>query len=315
MAKRLWLPIAMLLTVVSFAQKPAEIGLISDNDVYTSPINDQYYTNGIELLYRYLGTSGNENVAKKITEFRAGHYIFNPQSVRAADLRAHDRPFAGYLFAEAGINTFYTNESVLKLNFQAGVVGPKSGARQFQTRLHEVLGLPTVRGWDYQIKNTLALQGNAVYLQKVLAGRYHETTDFYLQAQADAGTIWVGASVGVMVRISLRGLLLPMFDSALHGAALHKDATVRKAQQEFFIYINPNITYQVYDATIQGSMFNDDSPVTFNIVPYRFNGEAGVKYRRNNWTYTYAFNYRGKELYNNVIEGYYYGSLQVCYAL
>jgi hypothetical protein len=30
--------------------------------------------------------------------------------------------------------------------------------------------------------------------------------------------------------------------------------------------------YQLYDATIQGSLFNDNSAVTFDLIPIRFGG-------------------------------------------
>lgn len=305
----------LLYSALCFAQKPAELSIISDNDSYTSPINDQYYTNGIEFIYRYLGTAKNENVAKKITEFRLGQYIYNPQSVRAGDINVNDRPFAGYLFAEAGINTFYKDESVLKLNFQGGIVGPASLAEEFQRNLHKVIGFPTVSGWQYQITTTIAAQGQAVYSRKILPGRFHEKIDFHIQGELNLGTIWVGAAVGPMVRISLKRPLLPMYDSALHGAALNHNKEIYKEQRELFLYINPVINYQRYDATILGSMFNNNSPVTFPLIPFRFNAEAGIKYRYNNWTYSYSFNYRSKELTNRVVTGYYYGSIVLSHLL
>jgi hypothetical protein len=30
-----------------------EIGLITENDLYTSSKNDKYYTNGLEIFYRF----------------------------------------------------------------------------------------------------------------------------------------------------------------------------------------------------------------------------------------------------------------------
>lgn len=315
MKLRFLLPMALLCTLLCTAQKPAEISIISDNDLYTSPINDQYYTNGIEIIYRYLGTSKKEKVAKKITEFRLGHYIYNPQSVRAEDINVNDRPFAGYLFAEAGINTFYKNESVLKLNFQGGVVGPESHAEEFQKGLHKLFGYPTVQGWQHQITTTIAAQAQAVYSHKILSGRFHEKVDFHLQGELNAGTIWMSAIAGPMARISLKGALLPLYDSALHNAALNHNKEVYKEQRELFLYINPMLNYQAYDATIEGSMFNNTSPVTFPLIPFRFNAEVGIKYRYNNWTYSYSFNYRGKELTNRVITSYYYGSIVLGYRL
>lgn len=300
---------------LSWGQKPAEIGLITDNDLYTSPINDQYYTAGLEIFYRYLSDKTSDKLAKKIYDIRAGQYIYNPQSVRAEDINVNDRPFAGYLFGEFGINYFYTNESVLKLNLQGGVVGPEAGAEAVQKGLHKLVGYPTVRGWQHQITTTVAAQLGAYYSHKVLGERFKEKVDFHLLGEVNAGTIWNSASVGGMMRISLKDLLKPMYNSTLHNAVLNRDKESYKQHRELLLYLNPNVQYMQYDATIQGSHFNDTSPVTYRLIPFRFNAEVGVKYRYNNWNYSYSFNYRGKELSNNVITGFYYGSIQLSYLL
>lgn len=83
-----------------------EIGVILDNDLYTSTVNDKYYTNGFEVYYRYLNPTKNDRLVKKITEFRLGQYIYNPQTIKANDVFKIDRPFAGVLFAEAGLHQF-----------------------------------------------------------------------------------------------------------------------------------------------------------------------------------------------------------------
>lgn len=303
------------LPIALYSQKPAELGLISDNDLYTSFKHDRYYTNGIEFYYRYLGNSKKENVAKKITEFRIGQYMYNPQSVMAEELKYHDRPFAGYLFGEAGINTFYQDESVLKMNFQLGIIGKESLAEGLQEQLHKLFGYPKVQGWNYQIPTTLAVQANIFYSNKIFANNFREKVDFHIQADANIGTIFTGITAGPMMRISLKNPLMPVYNSSLHGAIVNKDKTLYKEQREFYIYLNPNINYQIYDATIEGSLFNDKAPVTFPLIHLRFNAEAGIKYRINKWNFSYSFNYRGKELSNNVIEGYYYGSIAIGYLL
>lgn len=311
MIKKGWLLFILLFPVIVPAQKPIEVGLISDNDLYTSPIHDRYYTNGIEFFYRFLVDSDSEKLAKLIGEVRTGQYIYNPQSVYAEDINVHDRPYAGYLFAEMGANMFYKSEDILKMNFQFGIVGKKSLAEDFQESLHKFLHYPTVKGWEYQIRTIVGLQVNAFYSHKILKERFKEKVDFHLQVDANAGTIWTGVSFGPMMRISLKRPLLPIYESNLHGASVSKAAKDAEEQRELYLFINPNINYQAYDATIQGSMFNDDSPVTFPLEPFRFNAETGVKYRKNNWNLSFSFNYRGKELKNNVITGYYYGSIVV----
>jgi lipid A 3-O-deacylase len=42
-----------------------EVGLISDNDSYTSSKNDKYYTNGLTFFYRYLGKITDSTIEKK----------------------------------------------------------------------------------------------------------------------------------------------------------------------------------------------------------------------------------------------------------
>lgn len=314
--RNLYLFFCVFFTTIAVAQKPSEIGLITDNDLYTSLDNDQYYTNGLELYFRYLGNHKSAKVAKRITEFRVGQYIYNPQSPRAADINVNDRPFAGYLFAEAGINKFYLNEDVLKMSFQGGIVGPGSGAEEVQKGLHNLVGYKKVEGWEHQIHRALGLQASAFYSKKILPGQFKEKVDFHAWGDINAGTIWMGASAGITARVSLKSLLTPMYDSALHGAALFREKE-KYQQSEIFLYFSPSINYQEYDATIQGNRFNDDdqSPVTFNITPWRFNGEAGIKWRKQNWNFSYSVHYRGKELYNRVITGYYYGSINIGYFL
>nr|WP_322623747.1 lipid A deacylase LpxR family protein [uncultured Flavobacterium sp.] len=311
MPRQLWC-IVLLCGFFGFAQKPSEAGIITENDLYTSLHNDQYYTNGLELFYRYLGNHSSEAVAKKIWEFRVGQYMYNPQSVYASEPPTQDRPYAGYLFLQGGGNTFYSNESLLKVNAQLGVVGPESGAEEAQKFLHNLLHYPRVRGWKYQITTTPAVQLNAFYSHKLLPNTFKENVDFHVQAEAQAGTIWRSATLELTSRISLKGALKPLYESALYNAQLNKakDYTNRR---ELFLYVNPRLQYMNFDATIQGSLFDDKSPVTYTLIPFRFNAEAGIKYGRGRFTYSYSFNYRSKELRNNVITGYYYGSIQVGY--
>jgi hypothetical protein len=49
---------------------------------------------------------------------------------------------------------------------------------------------------------------------------------------------------------------------------------LRKSESEFYFYIAPSIKYQVYDATIQGSLLIIIVR-TFDLTPF-INGEAGL---------------------------------------
>lgn len=301
--------VLLLSWAVTAQQHTAEIGLILDNDLYTSTVNDKYYTNGFELYYRYLNPVKKENRVKKITEFRLVQYIFNPQTIRADDFFVNDRPFAGVLLAEAGIHQFFQNKSILKLSGQLGFMGPNAFGQEVQKVFHQTFGYEAVKGWQYQIHNAILAQAEVFYGKNLITLDDKNTMDVLAQAEVKMGTIWNEITAGPVLRIGFKKLL-PISDSNLYDAALRYDQNYRETS-EFYFFISPKVNYQLYDATIQGSMFSNSSPVTFPLIPWRFQGEAGLKYRKNSWNLHYTFNYITQEADNIVNKGYFYGSIGV----
>ena len=303
-----------LFNMVSMAQNRAsEVGVILENDLFTSTVNDKYYTNGFEIYYRYLTPKKKQNQLKKITEFRVGQYIYNPQTIRAERIDYNDRPFAGVLFTEAGIHQFFKNESVLKLNVQMGLIGPNAFGKETQKFIHTTFGYKKVSGWEYQIHNAFLVQGEVFYAKKIATLNNKKTLDVLAQAEIKAGTILNEITVGPVFRSGFKKLL-NVSESNLYDASLQYEKN-HQSKSEFYFFISPKVNYQIYDATIQGSLFNDKSPVTFDIIPFRFQGEAGFKYQKNNWNLHYTFNYCSQEADNIVNAGYYYGSIGIGYLM
>jgi hypothetical protein len=302
----------MITTFVLGQSSIREVGLVTENDLYTSSKNDKYYTNGLELFYRFLIKNNDSKVNKKSIEFNIGQYIYSPKFVNKGAIAVIDRPFAGYLFAGAEKGFFYKNESVFKAGIELGFLGPDSFARETQNKLHEVLSYKPVYGWETQIANGMAIQTHFLFSKKVYSKLNSDKIDFHIHSDVNVGTIFTSISVGFLSRIGFRKLV-PIYDSNLYGASITSE--IGQPHREFYFYIAPSIKYQMYDATIQGSLFNDNSPVTFNLIPIRFNGEAGLKYRKDNLNLSYAFVYRSKELHNVINTGYFYGSIVVSYLL
>ncbi|WP_369827408.1 lipid A deacylase LpxR family protein [Flavobacterium sp. AJR] len=306
----------ILATTFVFAQsRTSEIGLITDNDLYTSSKNDMYYTNGLELFYRFLSKNENEKINKKITEFRLGQYIYNPRFINQSAVDKNDRPFTGYLFVEAGRSFFYQSESVLKTDFQLGFMGPNALGKETQESFHHLIGYKNVYGWENQLSNAFAVQAHVMYSKKLFPTKHNDFIDLHFQSEANLGTIFTGVSTGLLTRIGFKRLL-PIYDSNLHDASVSFEPQFNI--REFYFYAMPSVNYQFYDATIQGSMFNNNSPITFDLEPLRFNAEFGLKYRHNNFNMSYSFIYRGKELKGdpyNTNTGYFFGSIRFGYLL
>lgn len=295
---------------LSSQNSSVEIGVVTENDLYTSSKNDQYYTNGLEVFYRYLSKKNKPQLLKKINQIRLGQYMYSPRSIYKNDEEMFDRPFAGYLFGEFGNTNFYTNQAVLKKYVQIGYVGPNSFANEVQSGTHRLFHYKAFEEWDYQIKNILAIQTYAMFAKPFFSGIKSERIDFQWQSEAKLGTVFTSLSTGFVTRIGIKKLV-PLSDSNFYGASL--STAGRPVESEFYFYMAPSFNYQIYDATIEGSLFNDNSPVTFDIRPFRFNGEAGLRYRTNNLNLSYAFVYRGKELKSDRNMGFFYGSIGISY--
>jgi hypothetical protein len=312
-SKKAFFAFLILTTTLTFGQgKTTEIGFITDNDLYTSSKNDMYYTNGLELFYRFLSKNSNEKINKKITEFRVGQYIYNPRYINKEAADDNNRPFTGYLFAEVGRSFFYQSESALKTDFQIGYMGPNAFGRETQESFHHVIGYKTVYGWESQLHNALGIQAHVLYSKKLFKNNPKEFIDLNFQTEANLGTIFTGVSAGFLTRIGFKKLL-PIYDSNLHDASVNSQPQFNL--REFYFYAIPSINYQFYDATIEGSMFSNTSPVTFELIPWRFNAEFGLKYRHNNFNLSYSFIYHGKELESHDMTGSFYGSIRLGYLL
>jgi hypothetical protein len=302
----------MATTLVLGQSRGSEVGLVTENDLYSSSKNDKYYTNGMEIFYRFLANNDGEKVEKKIIELRVGQYIYNPKFINKGAIAVIDRPFAGYVFGAIEKSFFFKNESVFKGEIEVGFVGPNSFAEVTQKRFHKLFSYKSVYGWETQITNTVAVQTHSLFSNKLLPKLNNHKVDFHFQMEANLGTVFTNISAGFLSRIGFKKLV-PIYNSNLYGASVTSEN--QKLGREFYFYVAPSINYQLYDATIQGSLFNNTSPVTFDLIPIRFNGEAGVKYRKNNLNLSYAFVYRSKELHNVINTGYFYGSIVISYLL
>lgn len=179
---------------------------------------DRWYTNGI----RFGWTSGevglpdplawvNDGLAGLLgpanTRWRLGlgQNMFTPVDKRLENADPSDRPYAGILYGLIGLDRRTWN-TVDRFELQLGVVGPASLARQAQDTFHDIIGTPTPRGWDEQIRNEPVVNLNAERIWRVpVAGTGFGDVDLLPAAGALLGTYRIAASAGTRVRFG-RGL-------------------------------------------------------------------------------------------------------------
>lgn len=287
-----------------------ETGMVSDNDAYLMLALDQYYTNGIILYFRYVPKEFNEKLYNKIIEFRIGQKIYNPFQGYVPWVERIDKPFAGYLFVESGISRFYRNESVFKTNLQIGIIGPSSHAEDVQIFYHRVFNLYGIDGWQYQVHDALGLNLELNYL-KSLKYFFNRQLDISLFSALRTGTINDDVTVGVLARASIYKLH-PVFNSNCTGSMISRNKDISN-EKELFLYFRPTLSYTIYDATIQGGMFSDDSPVTFDARPLLLNLELGISGSYKNLNAGYSVIFHTKDAKNNLVENHVYASISLAY--
>jgi hypothetical protein len=288
-----------------------EFGFTSDNDAYLWYGQDRYYTNGLFIYFRRaVDQQKLKGSVEKITyEVSAGQKMFNPLSGYRPDPTTHDRPFAGYLFGGLGTSLFYKNESLLKFGLQLGTVGPDALGEEAQDLLHRIVGFYEVQGWDYQIANNFAANAH-VQFAKLLHRSENNSVDFTFDSYANLGTTYNGAGAGVVFRA---GAINQLFNTAYYHSAIGNNSkTAKLKNKEFYFYAKPQLNYVAYDATVQGGLFNDSSPVTFGTKPFVFAQTIGVNYSSPRFTIDYSLMFRSREIKSSA-RPHQYGSISMYY--
>ncbi len=302
--------LAFNLSVFSQNQYSRMVGFVSDNDLFVSLMQDKYFTNGITLQVRFAPTTRPENLTKKIVTLEMGQYMYTPFLADVPNKADHDRPFAGYLFFDLSVDKFYKNQSLFQMRYQVGIVGPASQAEWTQKWVHSTFKLPATAGWEYQIQNLAGLTVHALYLKNI-AYTLHRRLDVNLFAQANAGTVFDDAGLGVVSRIGFKPIHA-ISNSGLFNSNIGNDKQGSPCK-EFYFFIKLRLSYVAYDATIQGSMFNNKSPVTFKPKPFVAGLQVGINWITKRFNFGYNFTYLTKAVDNNRVTADKYGTVSMAY--
>ena len=302
-------------TITLFAQtRSHEFAIQSDNDSFLGQGSDRYYTNGI-FFYLRKGLKISEtqnNLQNKVLGFEIGQKMYNPQSGYVPDPTYIDRPFAAYSYIGSTLNLLYKNESNIKLSAQLGIVGPAAGGEPVQKLIHNTFGFYHLNGWQYQVRNNVQLNLGAEY-NKLLARA--SWVDVSFTSYANLGNGFTGAGVGPLLRL---GVFNQLFNSvSTQSTVSDADQTGNLHTHELFFYYKPQANGVLYDATIQGSLFNKTPDpihmeVTLTKKPFVFSQQVGIGVSTNRFTFDIAAIFHTREV-DNMLRSHQWGSLTGAY--
>jgi hypothetical protein len=126
--------------------------------------------------------------------------MFTPKDIVDTLLNSIDHPYAGTLFLRSFIVS--SNPDLrfrLTSQFDLGLLGPLSGAKQAQTLVHDWLNNDLPEGWDFQIDNRPYINYNVIAEKELL--HIPKIIDIYGISHLRVGNIHDDLGVGVNLRI------------------------------------------------------------------------------------------------------------------
>ncbi len=94
--------------------------------------------------------------------------------------------------------------------------------------------------------------------------------------------------------------------------------TCTSASSELYFYYSPQLSYQAYDATIQGNMFKEKSDTKeINAIPEQFviNNQFGIDYSNKHFTIGIAATIQTKDVTSMKKTQHQWGSVTVSYLM
>ena len=279
-----------------FKTHKQEINIITDNDNYDLELTDRYYSNGFILQYNRAVSTGIKGVVKKINRFEAGHKVYNPftNRISAENVRVQmDRPYAGWLYGSFGSTFFTTKQHVVEYTAAAGIMGPSALGKEVQQGWHKFIGLYQVYGWEYQLNNSIGLNASGAYYHNVVNAKETGAFTMHLVSKAELGTIFSNASAGLLLKTG--SLNKEEQQSGYWSGQLGADAKTFN-RKEFIFFAEPLLQYQLYNATVQGTLFSTDKgPFTTGIQPLLFQLKTGMMLTGNAVGLRWYYTFRGRE--------------------
>jgi lipid A 3-O-deacylase len=151
-------------------QESGRFTLIEENDALMPRPTDRWYTQGLELNYLSAPIAWTGAAAflpgtyldpgsfrTQRFELVLGQSIFTPEDLRLNPPDPRDRPYAGWLYAGAGLYQETDHRSLDHLQLLVGVIGPAALGEQVQNGFHDLISginsQVTAAGWGSQLKN------------------------------------------------------------------------------------------------------------------------------------------------------------------
>lgn len=284
--------LALLFSLISLPKQVSaqrnELSFTTENDAFLLQYHDAYYTNGFMLQYSRV--SGNK-AFKKIQGLEIGQQIFTPVNREIIPIKGIDRPYCGYLYLKFQESRFFKNNGFLRWSASLGTVGKQSGAEALQNSYHSLFKYKKFLGWDYQVNDAITANLGLVYAP--ISWQPSQSFKAIPIIKANWGNAFVNASAGAMFTL---GIFEQNQKSTLWNARVSMGDAGFEHPKEWFVFAQPEWTWQQYNATLQG--VKNTAPgnaILSDPLPWVFQQSIGLCYAKKATSFKAAWVYQSRE--------------------
>ena len=263
-----------------------------DNDYFTK--TDYYYTQGITL--EYVHPSIKKFIFTKILVRPAGNdfqygiafniFGYTPTSIRSNNILYGDRPYASCMsFKTFAIASDSIKQQRVSSAISIGVIGPAAQGEEIQTGIHRWLKNVLPKGWQYQVKNDVIINYEISFEKKLFGANSY----FLLNGIAESKLGTLNDKLGAGFNFMTGNFNHP-----------YQTARPRKKKLEYYLYGQSRADIIGYDASMQGGVFNHQSPYTIpagDISRVVFRADAGIVFNFKKLHLSYTQSYLTKEFH------------------
>ena len=276
MKNSLFLKLIVLFISFNFCYSQNQINLDVDNDLYFDS-RDMYYSSGIFVSFSSL-----KNTDDKIffNHFKIGQLIYTPSIRYEINPNLYDYPYSGYLFLELSKQKQISKNSSFTFGGNIGITGDASLAKGMQNLYHDlVLDLPHL-AWNSQMPQEFQINLLANFFKGFkIEDNINITTKLY--SKIGTYQIMTGINFGLLIG-----------DLSWTGFS---DNLINNSKNKLSFYIGTHQEYYFHDYKLEGSLFNEDAPLTMTSNKYRNTLEVGLKKKFKNLQILTTFNSMSKD--------------------
>ncbi|MGJ8744190.1 lipid A-modifier LpxR family protein [Polaribacter sp.] len=322
-------------TKIIFTHENDLLGFINnDDDNYTGGFSFELQRAELNFIQPFFKLANAKNI-QRITLAGAG---YTPQNLAASAPIIGDRPYASFVYLGYGLISIHKNGAVLTSELNIGLMG-LSAPGKLQSWIHSsklfkaITDRPVPEGWHNQIANggALMVNYNVKYSFNLIKNKEKEAErnisyfDPSFTVSADLGNYMTNINLGLYLDLfNLNNNPSLEYDNRAIQKQLNlENIDLKKSENNvplkkfsMNLFFKPNLRFNIYNATLQGLLFNDSSiykiPAS-EVKTFLFEFNTGLNFNFNNkWLVRYTLSARSRE-FKGGKSMHYWGGLTIGY--